>query len=28
MKAYKADATKCSGLLFKPGDKEIQTIEQ
>jgi alpha-D-xyloside xylohydrolase len=28
MKAYKADATKCSGLLFKPGDTKIQTIEQ
>ena len=27
MKAYKADAQKCTGLFFKPGDKTIQTIE-
>ena len=27
MKAYKVDATKCAGLLFKPGDKKIQEIE-
>ena len=27
MKAYKADAPKCTGLLFKPGDEKIQTIE-
>ncbi len=27
-KAYKADAKKCIGLLFKPGDSQIQTIEQ
>ncbi len=27
-KAYKADAKKCTGLLFKPGDSQIQTIEQ
>jgi alpha-D-xyloside xylohydrolase len=26
MKAYKADAPRCTGLLFKPGDKEIQII--
>ncbi len=28
LKAYKADAKKCSGLLFKPGDKNIKKIEQ
>ena len=28
MKAYKADAKKCSGLLYKPGDSQIQQIEQ
>ncbi|MBQ8989001.1 MAG: alpha-xylosidase [Prevotella sp.] len=28
LKAYKADATTCKGLLFKPGDSIIQTIEQ
>lgn len=28
LKAYKADAKKCTGLLFKPGDSQIQTIEQ
>ena len=27
-KEYKADAPKCSGLLFKPGDTSVQTIEQ
>ena len=27
MKAYKVDATKCAGLLFKPGDAKIQIIE-
>ncbi len=27
MKAYKADAAKCTGLLFKPGDEKIQRIE-
>jgi alpha-D-xyloside xylohydrolase len=27
LKAYKADAKKCSGLLFKPGDKEKRIIE-
>lgn len=25
-RTYKADAKKCSGLLFKPGDKELQRI--
>ena len=28
LKAYKADAQKCTGLLFKPGDKGLQEIEQ
>ena len=28
LKAYKVDAQKCSGLLFKPGDKTIKKIEQ
>ena len=28
LKAYKADAKTCTGLLFKPGDKEIKRIEQ
>ncbi len=28
LKTYKADAKKCTGLLFKPGDSQIQTIEQ
>lgn len=28
LKVYKADAAKCRGLLFKPGDKTLQTIEQ
>ena len=27
LKAYKADATTCKGLLFKPGDEKIQEIE-
>ena len=27
-KAYKADATTCSGLLFKPGDSKIETIKR
>ncbi len=27
-KAYKADATTCSGLLFKPGDSKIETINR
>jgi alpha-D-xyloside xylohydrolase len=28
LKAYKVDAQKCTGLLFKPGDKAIKVIEQ
>ena len=28
LKAYKAEAPKCIGLLFKPGDKEIKKVEQ
>ncbi len=28
LKAYKADATTCTGLLFKPGDTSLQTIQQ
>jgi alpha-D-xyloside xylohydrolase len=28
LKAYKADAKVCTGLLFKPGDKHIQIIQQ
>ena len=28
LKAYKADAKTCKGLLFKPGDTKLQTIEQ
>ena len=28
LKAYKAEASKCTGLLFKPGDKEIKKVEQ
>jgi len=28
LKPYKADAKKCQGLLFKPGDSKIQVIEQ
>lgn len=28
LKTYKADATKCTGLLFRPGDKELQHIEK
>ena len=28
LKAYKADAKKCTGLLFKLGDTELQRIEQ
>lgn len=27
-KAYKADAKKCTGLLFKPGDAKIEKIEK
>ena len=28
LKAYKADAETCTGLLFKPGDKDIERIEK
>ena len=28
LKTYKADATKSVGLLFRPGDTQLQTIEQ
>jgi len=28
LKTYKADATQCSGLLFKPGDQQLQRITQ
>ena len=28
LKAYKADAQTCKGLLYKPGDKEIQVVER
>ncbi|MBO4812115.1 MAG: alpha-xylosidase [Prevotella sp.] len=28
LKEYKADATRCTGLLFKPGDTKLQTIEK
>ena len=28
LKVYKADAKKCKGLLFKPGDKTVREIEQ
>ncbi len=28
LKPYKADALKCTGLLFKPGDKTVRLIEQ
>ncbi len=28
LKVYKADAKKCSGLLFKPGDTQLQHIEK
>ena len=27
-RSYKADAQKCSGLLFRPGDTKIQVVEQ
>ena len=27
-KAYKADAKTCKGLLFKPGDKNLQVVEE
>jgi alpha-D-xyloside xylohydrolase len=28
MKTYKAAATKCTGLLFKPGDTKLTVIER
>ncbi len=28
MKAYKADATRCTGLLFKPGDTKVKVVER
>ena len=28
LKAYKADAEKCTGLLFKPGDKETRIVSE
>ena len=28
LKAYKADAAKCTGIIFEPGDKEIKKVEQ
>jgi alpha-D-xyloside xylohydrolase len=28
LKSYKADATTCTGLLYKPGDKNIERIVQ
>jgi alpha-D-xyloside xylohydrolase len=28
LRPYKADAKQCIGLLFKPGDKQLQTIKQ
>lgn len=28
LKTYRADAQTCKGMLFKPGDKEIQIIER
>ena len=28
LKEYRAAATVCTGLLYKPGDKEIQRIEK
>jgi alpha-D-xyloside xylohydrolase len=28
LKEYKADATRCTGLLFKPGDAKIEKIEK
>ena len=28
LKAYKADAAKCVGLVYKPGDAALQTVEQ
>ena len=28
LKAYKADAKTCSGLVYKPGDRTVQTVSQ
>ena len=28
LKTYKADAQKCTGLLFRPGDTQLTVIEQ
>ena len=28
LKTYKADAKTCKGLIFKPGDSQIETIER
>ena len=28
LKEYKAQATRCTGLLFKPGDAKIEKIEK
>jgi len=28
LRPYKADATKCTGLLFKPGDAKLTTVER
>ena len=28
LKAYKADATTCTGLLFKPGDKKTRGVSE
>jgi len=28
LKAYKADAEKCRGLVFKPGDSDVSEVEQ
>ena len=28
LKSYKVDAKKCTGLLFKPGDSQLQHVEQ
>lgn len=28
LKTYQVDAKKCTGLLFKPGDKELTRLEQ
>ena len=28
LRPYKADAKQCTGLLYKPGDKQLQTIKQ